>query len=296
MACYFPLKGWRDKSGSIVFTGERRGCVEEVTVPCYTCIGCRIARTRMWALRILHESKLHDRNSFVTLTYSPENLPPYGSLRYRDVQLFHKRLRKSYGAFRFFVVGEYGENLSRPHYHACYFGYFPPDAKKLRTLGNEEYTCYSSESLTKLWGLGHVHIGGLTYQSAAYCSGYIFKKIYGKRGDDEYKTVDADGVINPIEREFARMSLRPGIGRDWYERYKSDFHTFDYAVADNKQFAVPKYYDKLLEREDPERYAQLVEDRQAKMLRFKDDNTWWRLQDKAIVAAAGQAEKTRNRE
>lgn len=285
MACYNPLKGWRDKSGAIVFS-ERVGCAEEIIVPCYTCIGCRIARSRQWALRIVHESKLHDCNSFVTLTYSPEHLPENGTLRYDDVQRFHKRLRKAAGPFRFFVVGEYGENLSRPHYHACYFGYFPKDARRLQSL-SPECQAYSSESLSKTWGLGHVHIGTLTYQSAAYCSGYIFKKQYGSNAKKAYELVDSDGVILRREPEFARMSLRPGIGGDWYRRYSEDFHGPDIAVHDGKQFAVPKYYDRLLERSDPKRYEQLKEDRAYKMLRHADENTWWRLQDKAEVALAG---------
>lgn len=289
MACYSPLKGWRDSSGAIVFS-RRKGTDEEVTVPCYTCVGCRISRTRMWALRIVHESKLHDRNSFITLTYAPEHLPPYGSLRYADVQRFHKRLRKAVGAFRFFCVGEYGEGLSRPHYHICYFGFFPSDARKLRAL-SEEHTTYSSESLTKIWGLGHVHIGLLTYQSAAYCSGYIFKKLYGDRAKDRYKYVDSDGVCYPLDPEFARMSLRPGIGGDWYKQFPDDFHTYDVAVNDGKRFPVPKYYDRLLERSNPERLEELREEREYKSLRYAVDNTWQRLEAKAIVAEAGIIDK-----
>ena len=93
----------------------------------------------MWALRCMHEAKLHDRNCFVTLTYDDLHLPPHGSLRYRDIQLFHKKLRRRVGAFRFFLCGEYGEQLGRPHYHACYFGMFPPDAKRLRSLSQEKH-------------------------------------------------------------------------------------------------------------------------------------------------------------
>ena len=125
MACYSPLSGFYDKSGAVVFS-RREGTDVEVTVPCGTCVGCRIARSRMWALRIVHESKLWDRNCFVTLSYAPEHLPAYGSLSYPDVQRFHKRLRFHYGRFRFFAAGEYGEELSRPHYHVCYFGFSLP--------------------------------------------------------------------------------------------------------------------------------------------------------------------------
>lgn len=240
----------------------------------------------MWALRVMHESKLWSSNCFVTLTYDDEHLPPLASLRYRDVQLFHKRLRRV-SPFRFFVVGEYGEELGRPHYHGCYFGYFPSDAKRLRALSAEKHCVYESQELSKAWGLGHVHLGSLTYQSARYCAGYIFKKQYGDRAEDRYKRVDADGVWHPIEPEFARMSLRPGIGRGWYERFADDFHTEDVAVLDGKRFPVPKYYDRLLERVDPGRLSDLREGRERKAVLHRSDNTVERLAVRAEVALAG---------
>lgn len=285
MACYRPLHGYRDKGGSIVFSA-RKGADIEVTVPCGQCIGCRVARSRMWALRCVHESKLWDRNCFVTLTYDDKHLPPFASLRYSDVQLFHKKLRKAVGPFRFFLAGEYGEVLGRPHYHACYFGFFPPDAKRLRSLSSERFPGYSSDLMVRLWGHGHVHIGEMTYASAAYCSGYIFKKVGGLQGADKYKRVDSDGVWQPIDPEFARMSLKPGIGADWYRRYVEDFHGRDYCVHDGKQFPVPKYYDRLLERCNETRISELREDRELRALPFRPDNVPSRLAVKAEVAEA----------
>lgn len=284
VACYSPLHGFYDASGRVVFS-RRKGTDVEVTVPCGTCVGCRVHRSRMWALRIVHESKLWDRNCFVTLTYEDKCLPAHGSLRYADVQAFHKRLRHT-SRFRFFAVGEYGEQLTRPHYHICYFGYFPEDARRLRSLSEERFAAFSSSSLEKVWGLGHVHIGELTYASASYASGYIFKKLHGDRGADYYKRVDSDGVWHAISPEFARMSLRPGIGFRWYQRYASDFHTDDHAVLDGKRFPVPKYYDRLLERADPVRLSELKEDRQRRALPHRADNHPDRLVVKAEVARA----------
>lgn len=240
----------------------------------------------MWALRIVHESKLHDRNCFVTLTYDEFHLPPHGSLQYADVQAFHHRLRKACGPFRFFCVGEYGEQLSRPHYHVCYFGLWPADARRLRSLADEKYPSWESSILSKTWGKGFVQFGQLTYESAQYCSGYIFKKKLGQSGKHGYDVVDSDGVITGLVPEFARMSLRPGIGADWYRRYSSDFHTDDVAVHDGKKFPVPKYYDRLLERTDPDRLAQLREAREVKAYKNHADNSPDRLAVKAEVAAA----------
>lgn len=285
VACYSPLKGYRDASGGIIFA-ERGRIDGEVTFACGMCIGCRIARTRMWALRIVHESKLHDRNAFVTLTYSPEHLPAHGSLQYADVQKFLKRLRKSYGAFRFFAVGEYGEDLTRPHYHVCLFGYWPRDARRVHPLADEKYASWSSTSFEKTWGLGQVQIGELTYQSAQYCAGYIFKKKLGHAGKSAYKVVDLDGVVHDVSPEFARMSLKPGIGHDWYMRHRGDFHNWDKAVHDGKLFPVPKYYDRLLERVDPQRLSDLREARELVASRNRSEQHPVRLHAKAVVAAA----------
>lgn len=145
--------------------------------------------------------------------------------------------------------------------------------------------------MRRTWQNGHVHIGSLTYSSARYVSGYVFQKTYGKQGDDKYKRIDADGVWHPIVPEFARMSLRPGIGRDWYERYESDFRTEDVAVLDGKRFPVPKYYDVLLERKDAAALETIREDREFKALRYKLDNNPARMEAKAIVAEAGIRDK-----
>ena len=53
----------------------------------------------------MHERQMHEEASFVTLTYSDECVPRDFSLRYRDFQLFMKRLRKAYPEreIRFYV-------------------------------------------------------------------------------------------------------------------------------------------------------------------------------------------------
>ena len=64
------------------------------SIACGQCQGCRLERSRQWAVRCLHESKLHADNCFLTLTYSEEHLPRDGSLHIKHVQDFLKRLRK----------------------------------------------------------------------------------------------------------------------------------------------------------------------------------------------------------
>lgn len=128
---------------------------------------------------------MHASASFVTLTYSDEFLPDAGSLEPRDLQLFLKRVRK-HKALRFFAVGEYGDLSERPHYHVVMYGMSVEDG----------------DLLQRCWGAGFVDVRELTQELAQYAAGYVVKKMT-RRDDDRL------GGRYP---EFARMSLRPGIG------------------------------------------------------------------------------------
>lgn len=153
---------------------------------CGQCLPCRMNRKRLWVSRLMLEAQLHSQSLFVTLTYSPENLPAGGSVQVRDAQLFLKRLRSRVAPVpvRYFIVGEYGSHTWRPHYHAVLFGAVDLDA------------------VVSAWGLGHVHIGNLTPQSAAYTVSYAVKRL-SRVGDPR---------LDGRAPEFARMSLKPGIG------------------------------------------------------------------------------------
>jgi len=81
--------------GSVKFVSRNKAGVDgTLELPCGQCIGCRLERSRQWAMRCLHESSLYDQNSFITLTYDESTIPPGGSLWYPDFQKFMKRLRK----------------------------------------------------------------------------------------------------------------------------------------------------------------------------------------------------------
>ena len=152
---------------------------------------CRINRRRIWSHRILLEAHNHENNSFLTLTYSDEQVPQGNSLQPRDVQLFLKRLRKAISpqSVRYFVVGEYGDTTQRPHYHAALFG-----------VGQSH-----SGLVEETWGKGHIMLGDLTLESANYIAGYVTKKM----------TSWFDPRLAGRHPEFSRMSLRPGIGADY---------------------------------------------------------------------------------
>jgi len=155
MPCYHPI--------SLTRKNAKRGFM---TVPCGRCIGCRLERSRQWALRCMHELEFHKCNSFVTLTYRDNDLPMgnmEATLVPDDLMLFWKRLRKEYGnGIRYFACGEYGERTRRPHYHACIFGVDFKDRKVFSTKG--DFTLYTSDTLDSIWGYGHCIIGDVSFE------------------------------------------------------------------------------------------------------------------------------------
>ena len=82
-------------------------------------MACRQNRARSWSFRCLAELQ-GTTALFLTITYDDENNPGY--LLKKDLQDFHKRLRKAFGPFRFYACGEYGDTTHRPHYHGIYYG------------------------------------------------------------------------------------------------------------------------------------------------------------------------------
>ena len=55
-------------------------CVKPIQVPngrfpCGKCIACRIAKSREWSSRLLHELTYWDKAVFITLTYEDQFLP-----------------------------------------------------------------------------------------------------------------------------------------------------------------------------------------------------------------------------
>ena len=246
-------------------------------VPCGQCIGCRLERSRQWALRCMHESTLHENNLFLTLTYNDENLPLYNSLNLRHTQLFLKKLRFKFGSgIRFYLAGEYGEQTARPHYHAIMFNFSLPDLK-FYAKGKDDHRIFTSKTLDELWGHGECKVGSVTFQSAAYVARYITKKITGKKAAAHY------GNRKP---EFATMSRRPGIGAGWYEKYPHETYPSDLVVHEGVSIRPPKAYDKRLELENPKLYAAVRVARVQNAKQHADDQTRDRLKVREEVKLA----------
>lgn len=276
MPCYRPLRGWRSRTCNpsgrrpIVFN-RRDGYNDlEIEIPCGQCIGCRLERSRQWAIRIMHEASLYDENCFLTLTYNDEHLPLDGSVHVEEFQKFMKRLRKQIDVkIRFFHCGEYGDDEGRPHYHAIIFNYDFSD-KKLHKIDNGN-RLYTSETLQKLWPFGYCLIGSVTFESAAYVARYILKKVTGDKAADHYQ-----GRKPP----YVTMSRRPGIGAAWLEKYKTDVFPHDFVIMNGKKVGVPKFYENIL---DEKTLLNLKSKRKYKAYEHAENNTLRRLIDRETV-------------
>lgn len=256
MSCYFPLHAYKDKqrdaTTKIVFSRPRSWKGERLDLPCGQCIGCRLERSRQWAIRCMHEASLYEKNSFLTLTYDNHHLPLDGSLHLEHFQSFMKRLRKKYGrGIRFYHCGEYGEEFARPHYHALLFNHDFEDKRFFSERnGNRIYT---SDALSGLWQNGFSVIGDVTFDSAAYVARYVMKKVTGAKAKEHY------GDRRP---EYTTMSRRPGIGKRWFDQYSSDVYPRDGVVVRGVVSRPPRYYDNLLGSQDPSLLARIKIDRE----------------------------------
>lgn len=285
MPCYHPLLGYRSLSinpsgkRSIVFNKNQGFADMPVELPCGQCIGCRLDRSRQWAIRCVHEASLYENNCFITLTYNDENLPKDNSLCVEHFQLFMKKLRKKYGkGIRYFHCGEYGENFGRPHYHACIFNFSFRDKKVLKTL-QDGTKYYVSEQLNELWEYGFTMIGDVTFESAAYVARYITKKITGKNAFEHYNKINYETgeIIAERRPEYVTMSRKPGIGKPWLDKFSKDVYPEDYIVLRGKKLKPPKYYNSQYEKVYPSDYEKIKNRRIVNAKKHSYNNTRDRL-------------------
>jgi hypothetical protein len=285
-----------------------------VDVPCGQCIGCRLERSRQWALRCCHEAQLHKDNSFVTLTYSDEHLPDRASLDHSDFQKFMKRLRKSIQPkkIKFYMCGEYGENkaystdpsiseetrikhlaqygsseLGRPHYHVIIFGHSFSDL--LEHSVRNGHVLYTSPKLEKLWPQGFNTVGEVNFETAAYVARYVTKKINGEQAITHYTRVfehEQTGEAHQIKPEYTTMSRAEGIGKNWFKEFKSDVYPKDFTTINGKKIKPPKYYDRILEETDIDLFERVKARRQAHATKHNPDNEPDRLLQRENVKKA----------
>ena len=279
MPCYHPLKGYKVKGGGITFSPSQGFVDLEVKVPCGQCIGCRLERSRQWAMRCVHEMSGHEQNCFITLTFDDEKANDPNSLITlvkKDFQLFMKRLRKNTGeTIRYYHCGEYGENFTeRPHHHAILFGFDPQD-KVLEEKSKKGLPQYSSEIISKAWQhQGRIRVSEANFESAAYVARYCLKKITGAGAKEYY-----DYRIP----EYTTMSRAPGIGAKHYEKYKDEMWRDDKVIIRGKPMKPAKYYEKKFKEEHPTLHAKLLNNRYLKASQNPDFDDIDRLKTKEYI-------------
>lgn len=171
---------------------------------------------------------------FLTLTYNEKyvnRVGPQGdqlSLRFRDVQLYLKRIRKAKYYAKYICVGEYGsdEFSSRPHYHMLIWTDAPVDFL-------ESNWCVVRKDGAK-FVLGHIKFGKLEMASAMYTLKYIIQPKQGMSDDDP--------------REKTRAQFSKGLGLSYLDRRTCDFLTHNYddpelfVMVQGRKVALPLYY------------------------------------------------------
>lgn len=277
MACYSPLKGWAKQGGGFTMSGQEAFNDMKMEVACGQCVGCKLEKARIWSCRIMNEARLHPVNAFVTLTYDDdiklEKEPDWDyGLQITDLQKFFKRLRKwkEPEKIRFYACGEYGDQTFRPHYHAIIFNYWPDDCKlyKQTSYGN----LYSSKKLEKIWGYGFCSVGEVTFETASYTARYVTKKITAGNDYSSYeKDLEARFKYRGRDPEFGVMSRRPGIGLEYWHKYKNDIISSDSIVVRGREVRPPRYYYDKLKESDPDVHESIRFDRWLKFERESED-------------------------
>lgn len=158
---------------------------------CGQCLPCRIAKRRIWTVRLMLEYFEARIATYVTLTYNDKNLPADKSVDKKHLQDFFKYLRRKVGKVRYYACGEYGEEGQRPHYHAIIFGAW-----------------VSKKTCEEIWEKGFCRIGMVNEKVMAYVAGYVTKKVVWK----DVKNYAEGQMPQGRTPEFQLMSRRPGIG------------------------------------------------------------------------------------
>lgn len=207
-------------------------------VPCGRCPSCLNRRAAHWYFRLLHQKKESDTCSFVTWTYDDENLPE--ALMKSELQNLFKKMRKDMN-FKYYAVGEYGDQSLRPHFHAIMYDL--PErmiyADNLETKG-----VLRSTSMEWYWKKGFVDVREPETGRFRYICGYL-----DKRKD------------NMPVREFNLMSK--GLGKSWLTDANLDYYNRNpkpYIIGPGgEKIAMPRYYkEKLYTDENRARISKQV--------------------------------------
>lgn len=213
-------------------------------VPCGRCIECRKLRVNSWFARLKYELDNCKNAFFITLTYDDDNLPftenGNNTLDYKDIQKLFKDYREHYvyrakdsitnrikryhdkvPKFKYFAVGEYGEQTHRPHYHIVIFN-------------------IDLDILLSKWKKGQYHVGKVEDKSIYYTLKYAFKSITKINKRDEWD-----------DTKIEKALMSKGLGLNYiknqaFVKYHKEDVSRPYKILGNTSIPLPRYYrDKL---------------------------------------------------
>lgn len=256
----------------------------------------------------MNEAQLYEHNAYITLTYEEDDRFNRDELCYSDYQAFMRRLRKHFARLkqkaiatreglkkprrlkkseipkiRFYMSGEFGDRNGRPHFHAILFNVEFTDKIYLKKNASGA-KLYTSATLEKLWGKGFTSIGDVTFQSAAYVARYVMKKVTGKGKTDANAETDPETGEIKLKQPLCQMSRKPGIGRPWIEKFKTDVYPHGKQVVNGLEVRPPKFYDKYYKTKNPKLYRAMIQQRQQEV--NHQDNTNDRIEAKEKVKQA----------
>lgn len=251
------ITSWKETS---VTNMKGRPVYKYQEIPCGKCIECRMSYAKMWATRCMLEAREWENNEMLTLTYDEQHIPKtqgidvktgelkeVQTLKKKDVQDFLKRLRKAFkGPIRYFMCGEYGTKNGRPHYHLIVYNLKVEDKRK-QGINEKGHETFTSPKIEKIWGKGRIDLQPVTYESCEYVARYVLKK---QKGTDAKETYQDRGQTP----EYTCMSRKPGIAYKYFEKKKEEiYETQKIWISKKKTLTAvtpPRYFDKLLEKED----------------------------------------------
>lgn len=105
-------------------------------------------------------------------------------------------------------------------------------------------------------------------------------------GDPNYERIDVrtGEVFDGLKPPYTTMSRKPGIGKGWIDKYRSDVYPHDYVVDQNMHKSrPPNFYDNQLSEEELEA---LKAQRASRASAHSADQTPDRLRDRETCHAA----------
>lgn len=129
---------------------------------------------------------------FLTFTVAPEHRNATKSLEKKKFLRWLETSQAAIGTFRYYAVGEYGDESFREHYHLAIFPEHPAQVPAIKTR----------------WKKGYVSASPLTHARARYLAHYTGKKL----------TKSRDPRLKPgQEPEFRSSSRNPPLGNAFCE-------------------------------------------------------------------------------